>query len=101
MWDTADFGHGFPDIIVGLPERNLLREIKTANGYLTEEEKDFFASWQGPKDVVRSIEESLISVGVPVLVAIRAAEVIRERRGKPVRKGDVAIIREMLGMPYG
>lgn len=48
----AQLGKGVPDLLLGSPGINLLVEIKTRDGKLTEDQKDFFKMWKGPKRII-------------------------------------------------
>jgi len=52
-------GHGSPDILVGKYGINLLVEIKTADGDLTDDERKFFDTWRGQVTMVRTMEDAL------------------------------------------
>jgi len=54
-------GGGCPDLLVGKAGKNWLMEIKNPeySGELTDDEREFFASWKGQVDVVATIEEAL------------------------------------------
>ena len=54
-------GKGVPDILVGKHGKNYLLEVKNPeySGELTDDEREFFASWRGQVDVVTTIEEAL------------------------------------------
>jgi len=56
-------GKGCPDLLAGTPRANTLLEVKTDDGDLTPAQAAFFASWPGPKAVVRSLDEALAAVG--------------------------------------
>jgi len=56
-------GGGVCDILAGFRGRNVLLEIKTAHGRLTEDEEEFLATWQGEAHIVRSIDEALHAIG--------------------------------------
>ena len=62
VFDLHCVGKGFPDIIVGCHNHNILVEIKSEGGKLNELEHKFFNTWQGPMCVVNSVEEALTSV---------------------------------------
>lgn len=57
-------GSGFPDLIVGTGTHNVLIEVKTktgkAKGKTKLQQDEFFATWKGPKALVRSIDEALL-----------------------------------------
>ena len=60
-------GKGTPDILVGYQGKNILMEIKSQRGRLTQCQKNFHATWQGDAvKVVRSIEQALNAVGIPI-----------------------------------
>ncbi len=59
VFDTADLGGGFPDLVVGWRGVNLLLEVKMITGKLTDDEIDFAAAWNGQKVTVRSVDEAL------------------------------------------
>jgi Holliday junction resolvase len=50
---------GCPDILVGYWGDNFLMEIKTADGTLTEDEREWIEKWNGNVFVVRTIEDAL------------------------------------------
>lgn len=50
---------GVPDLLVGKNGVNLLMEVKSKIGCLTEDEDTFFRAWQGQRCIVRSIDEAL------------------------------------------
>jgi len=52
-------GQDAPDLIVGNGVSNVLIEVKTAKGKLSEGQKEFFQIWRGPKAVVRSLDEAI------------------------------------------
>lgn len=63
--DLADVGRGCPDLLVswgGGP--NLLMEVKSDGGELTEDQRRFFATWPGPKVVVRCVADALEATGI-------------------------------------
>lgn len=62
--DLSRLGCDAPDCLVGNGETNTLLEIKTTKGKLSPGQETFFQTWQGPKAVVRSIDEALAAVGV-------------------------------------
>lgn len=57
--DLSGVGKGCPDILVGFHGVNVLLEIKSAKGDLTEPQEKFFASWRGQRAVVRTIAEAI------------------------------------------
>lgn len=58
----ANLGQGMPDIIVGVGGINILMEIKTPSGKLTEAEKAFLEEWLGQAAVVHSVEEAFDTI---------------------------------------
>lgn len=61
---TAQLGHGFPDIIVGIQNKNYLYEIKDGNKFksqqkLTKDEIDFHSKWKGHIKTVSNLKEIL------------------------------------------
>ena len=60
-------GKGCPDILVGAnidgERRNILMEIKTDKGYLTDNQVEWLATWRGQVAVVRSVEDALKLIG--------------------------------------
>ena len=60
-------GAGCPDILVGKAGRNVLMEIKTECGELTEAEEEFMMYWPGEAHIVRSVEDALhiMREGIP------------------------------------
>jgi hypothetical protein len=61
---TANLGKGFPDIIVGLAGKNFLLEIKSGEGKLSPDEKEWHQHWSGQVAVVRSLDDCLIELGM-------------------------------------
>ena len=65
VWLTFRVGKGVPDILVGYHGRTVLIECKTADGELTEDERQFFDTWTGgPLAIVRSVDVALRVIGV-------------------------------------
>lgn len=52
-------GDGVPDALVGNGYENILVEIKIPGGKLNPLQRKFFATWNGPKVVARSVEEAI------------------------------------------
>ena len=52
-------GSDAPDLLVGNGDANILLEVKTSKGKLSEGQKEFFEWWRGPKAVVRTLEEAI------------------------------------------
>jgi hypothetical protein len=57
VWDTAACGHGAPDLVCGKAGRNILVEIKSPGGVLTQDEADFSAAWRGEYITVRCLAD--------------------------------------------
>ena len=53
---------GVPDLLVGYRGVNLLFEVKSERGVLTEDQKLWHGSWLGQKKVVRTPEEALVYI---------------------------------------
>ena len=65
--DLSGVGGSCPDLLVswaGGP--NLLIEIKSDDGDLSDGQRKFFDTWPGPKCVVRTEREALAATGVRV-----------------------------------
>lgn len=54
---------GVPDLLVGIDGLNFLIEVKSATGKLNAEQFDFFETWNGQVDMVRTVEEALKVIG--------------------------------------
>jgi len=58
--DTADQGHGFPDMLaVNKKGAIILLEVKMPGAKLTPDEVEFHAMFDGPLYIVRSLEMAL------------------------------------------
>lgn len=58
--DTSAFGHGFPDLLVGIDGTFVLFEVKSKGGELNERELRFHAKFcESPIYVVYTLEEAL------------------------------------------
>lgn len=55
----AAVGAGVPDLLVGIGNLNLLLEVKSHGGKLTEDQVAFAASWNGQVKTVYSAEEAV------------------------------------------
>ena len=64
VWDTADIGGGFPDLVVGRHGRTYLVEVKTLKGKEKPNQREARAAWRGSWHVVRTIEEACRAVGI-------------------------------------
>jgi phage-related minor tail protein len=57
--DTADLGHDFPDLVVGVAGATFLVEAKAAKGKLSDGQSKFAETWRGaPVVVLRSKVEA-------------------------------------------
>lgn len=53
-------GSGCPDLLVGVNGFNVLVEVKTATGELTNDQKDFIAAWNGDDvNIVRTRDDAI------------------------------------------
>ena len=52
-------GHGCPDVLIGWRGVNLLVEIKSDVGKLTDDERRFFDTWRGQVTIVRTVEDAI------------------------------------------
>jgi len=59
VWDTASLGRGGPDLVVGKAGRNILVEVKSPGGVLTQDEVDFLAAWRGEYVTVFRLDDVL------------------------------------------
>ena len=60
VYDTADLGNGFPDLlVVTRSDIAVLLEIKTGDADFTEDEKEFWMVYRGPKGVATTLESAL------------------------------------------
>jgi Holliday junction resolvase len=57
VFPTHQLGKGFPDLVVGYAGRNLLVEVKSEKGALTEDERLFHSVWRGEVRTVRTKED--------------------------------------------
>lgn len=64
VWDTADVGGGFPDLVVGRQGKTHLIEIKTAKGKEKPKQAKARAAWRGSWHVVKTIQQALEVVGI-------------------------------------
>lgn len=55
--DTADLGHGAPDLVCGRGGRNVLVEVKSPGGILTQDEAQFSLAWRGEYVTVRTLAD--------------------------------------------
>lgn len=71
VFDAADMGNGFPDLVVGFRGRTFLLEAKTAKGKLKPSQERFAQGWRGePFVVVRSPADALRAIGLPDAAAL-------------------------------
>lgn len=50
------------DLLVGFKRRTLVLEVKEPGGYLTQRQRDFFASFRGEAYIVHGVEDALAAV---------------------------------------
>lgn len=66
---TSMVGNGFVDLVLGFRGRNYLIELKDGNKsasrkQLTDDEKDFFDSWNGQVNKAESFDEIKLIIGL-------------------------------------
>lgn len=65
VFDTADVGGGFPDLVVGYKGQTYLFEVKGPRGRLRASQTSFHDTWRGgPIVVVRTRGEALGALGI-------------------------------------
>ena len=52
-------GRGCPDLLVGYMGHNLLWEVKTESGTMTDSETTWHETWRGSVDIVWTVEQAL------------------------------------------
>ncbi len=57
--DLHEVGRGCPDILVGWRGSNILMEIKTQSGRMTEDEHNWHTSWRGRVYVVKTVRQAI------------------------------------------
>lgn len=57
--DLSRVGQGCPDILVGVRGKNILLEIKSDGGSLTDDQRGWHRVWWGQAHVVYNFEEAL------------------------------------------
>ena len=60
--DLGDVGKGCPDLLVGAGGVNVLLEVKSDGGKLTDDERLFVDTWRGPVFVVYSVGDAVEAV---------------------------------------
>lgn len=50
---------GFPDLVVGVYGKTFLLEVKTEDGELTDDQRNFLYKWKGHYAVVRCVDDAL------------------------------------------
>lgn len=60
---THTIGKGFPDLIVGRWDINLLVEVKREGEKLTPDEREFFETWKGAAIIATSAEQVIAEFG--------------------------------------
>lgn len=64
MFDAADMGGGFPDLVVGYRGVTYLLEVKGPGGKLRPSQVSFFARWRGgPVREVKTRDAALAAIG--------------------------------------
>ena len=58
----ASIGDGCPDILVGIRGYNILMEIKSEGGRLTNDQIHMINEWQGQITLVYTVEEALAAI---------------------------------------
>lgn len=66
VFDTADVGHGYPDLVCGFQGQNYLLEVKTEAGKLTRDQVEFIDAWRGTVHIVRTPAEALRVFGIEI-----------------------------------
>lgn len=61
---TSDLGQGFPDLVLGICNRNYLVEVKDGSKppskrVLTPDERKFFNSWKGQVDIISCVNDAI------------------------------------------
>lgn len=70
VFDAADVGLGFPDLVVGFRGVTFLLECKSKRGKLRPSQVSFQRSWRGaPVAVVYTPAEALRAIGLPDVAA--------------------------------
>lgn len=70
VFDASAVGGGFTDLVVGGIDRrdgqrkNWIMEVKTDKGKLNSRQKEWHETWRGPVDVIHSLDDALVIVGV-------------------------------------
>jgi len=59
VFDTADVGGGFPDLVVGVAGVNLLVEVKTMTGEHTPDQQTFYQDWRGSHYTIRTRDQAI------------------------------------------
>lgn len=59
---TAALGCGFPDLVVGFQGETYLVEVKQPGEKLTDDEREFFATWRGRAPEVARTREDLFRI---------------------------------------
>lgn len=62
--DLSRLGGGVHDLLVAIPRVNMLVEVKSEKGKLTEKQIPFHRYWKGPKAIVRTVQEAALVVGL-------------------------------------
>lgn len=60
--DLSMVGNDCPDILIGLPGRCVLVELKSEKGKLTSGQERFAREWNGPIESCRNVDEAIAIV---------------------------------------
>jgi hypothetical protein len=78
VFDAADVGGGFPDLVVGFRGVTHLLECKIPKGKLRPSQEKFQQKWRGaPFVVVRSPADALRAIGLPDSAAVLETSCLR------------------------
>ena len=68
VWDTADVGGGFPDLVCGRHGQTYLIEVKSPDGEENPKQIAKRTAWRGHWVVVHTVAEALAAVGMPIAI---------------------------------
>jgi len=60
----ATIGKGCPDILAAKGDKVWMIEIKGPKGKLTPDQVEWIGKWKGRVDIIRTVDEALVLVGV-------------------------------------
>lgn len=88
VFDCADMGGGFPDLVVGYRGRTYLMEVKGPKGKLSPSQVAFSAGWRGDKVLmVRTRAEALRAIGLEEAAATLGGGSARPAGAAPIASG--------------